>query len=166
VKYALDTEFLDLPAQVGVASVDLLSVGLVCEDGRDLHVAVRKPDGWWDRPEVGWLRENVLPTLPEPVSAYEAALAVRGFVDGDPTFYAYVGAYDWVGLMSLFGPLISRPGGWPMHYVELKDRMREFAMRYGVPPRVAFPREDGTEHTAVDDARWNMVAMRRLGIVR
>jgi hypothetical protein len=57
MKYFLDTEFYEH----GYARIDLISIALVCEDGREFYAVAG--DGWDPKQVSPWLRDNVLPWL-------------------------------------------------------------------------------------------------------
>ena len=55
MKYFLDTEFIE-----SVRTIDLISIGIVCEDGREFYA-----ESWaipWDKAS-GWVLDNVKPHL-------------------------------------------------------------------------------------------------------
>jgi hypothetical protein len=76
--------------------------------------------------------------------------AVRDLVldTPDPELWAWYGAYDHVCLAQLFGRMVNLPKGFPMYTRDLKQEVD----RLGAP---ALPAKVGTEHNALDDARWN-----------
>lgn len=130
MRYFLDTEFDGLK---------LISIGLVCEDGREYYAELPT--------EVitPWLLENVCPHLTgETKPAEQVAEELRQFVIGEPEFWAWYGAYDWVLLCELFGGLMDLPQGWPKTYRELLHLGRR-----------SLPENSGVLHNALDDARWN-----------
>jgi hypothetical protein len=155
MRYFFDTEFLETQTP-GCISVQLISVGIVSEDGDRLYAENRLFD--WDQPMPDrWLDVHVRPHLHGPESAAwktpgEIAQAVLGLVgaDPEPEFWAYSGSYDWVALMSVFGRLIDRPAGWPIYCRELK----QFWAANGVD-RALLPAQQGSEHNALADAIWN-----------
>jgi len=170
--YTFDTEFLDAPAY-GKPGIDLISIGLVCEDGREFYAETPRPDMWWSLDgSLAWLRENVRPHLTGPdaqLSHDELARQLQLWVadgGGQPEFFAYVGAYDWVAMMSLFGPLIEKPAGWPMSYLEMKPAMRGWQEEMGFDPRSALVDAGEPDHHALADARQNMRVLRVMGLVK
>jgi hypothetical protein len=56
--YCYDTEFLE-----DGNTIELISIGIVCEDGREYY-AVNSDMDWKRVVDNGWLQENVLPHLP------------------------------------------------------------------------------------------------------
>lgn len=173
--YTFDTEFLDAPAY-GKPGIDLISIGVVCEDGREFYAETPRPDMWWSLDgSLAWLRENVRPHLTGAEAQLphdEIARQLQLFVadgGGKPKFFAYVGAYDWVAMMSLFGPLIEKPAGWPMTYLEMKPAILGWKdVHDGLDPRVFIDDygPKGPDHHALADARQNMFLMRVMGFVK
>lgn len=58
MRYFYDTEFLE-----DGKTIELISIGIVCEDGREYY-AVAKDAPWKRINRHDWLSRNVLPTLP------------------------------------------------------------------------------------------------------
>lgn len=154
-RFFFDTEFL-VASSPGHASYHLISLGIAAEDGRELYLENSLFD--WAGPGVDpWLLTNVRPHLHGPGSdascpPAEMARRVAAFVAGspEPQFWAYNGASDWVVLVSLYGDLLRRPEGWPSGYRELKHHLEDRGL--GKADR---PAQDGQEHHALADARWN-----------
>jgi hypothetical protein len=145
VKYFLDTEFYE-----DGKTIDLISIGLVCEDGRELYAINR--DAQLHRVS-DWVRKNVLSQLPafrNPAwcSRQEIADAVRTFASGTPEFWAYYADYDWVVVAQLFGTMMDLPKHFPMFCMDLK----QLAVMKGNPE---LPKQEDGEHNALADARWN-----------
>lgn len=163
MKIFYDTEFLE-----DGSTVDLISIGMVTEDGREYYAVnsempidrIRKHE---------WLMKNVVPSIPviNPRSpslmdvdrtshlvkpAWVIANEIRNFVlqDKDPELWAYYGAYDHVALCQLYGPMIELPKGMPMFTHELMQ-LWETAGKPEKPPQYA-----GEMHNALRDARWNL----------
>lgn len=59
MKIFYDTEFIDTGT-----SIDLISIGMVREDGRELYLVADDRDVTTRAIEDDWLRENVVPSLP------------------------------------------------------------------------------------------------------
>ena len=144
MKYFFDTEFIEYPH-----TIDIISIGIVDEDGRELYLESNEVD--WSKANQ-WVLDNVRPHLTgDNMSQSTMAYDIRSFVlagDTKPEFWAYYGAYDWVALCWLFGPMMSLPSGWPMYCNDLK----QLAMTLGNPK---LPKQTSTEHHALADARWN-----------
>jgi hypothetical protein len=165
VRYFFDTEFFE-HADRGHSHIELISIGMVCEDGRELYL--ENTDFDWEQPMPDeWLRENVRPHLHGPGSPAqkrpeEIADAIREFSAGEnPEFWAYVAAYDWVVLMSVFGRLIDRPAGWPKFCRDLKQLITERNI-----VKEDLPADPENEHFALADARWNLSAWRYAIVVK
>jgi hypothetical protein len=154
-KYFFDTEFME----DGVV-IELLSIGMVCEDGRELYAENSEAD--WSHAN-DWVYQNVLPHLAGAGSRYwktrpEILHEILAFVragGGVPEFWAYYADYDWVVLCQLFGRMVDLPKGWPMFAMDVK----QMAMTLGNP---ALPEQTGVEHQALVDARWTRDAWRFL----
>lgn len=155
IKYFIDCEFDESHGRV-----DLISMGLVCEDGRELYLAVSTYD---TRKAHPWLRRNVLPHLPpesERRTKREIADKICEFmapdVYGKPELWGYYNSYDFVAFCSVFGRMIDLPRDMPRYANEL----RQLSDQLGNPrlPRI----EEGTKHNALDDARRHKVIYERL----
>jgi hypothetical protein len=151
MRYYLDTEFFE-----DGRTIDLISIGVVCEDGREFY-AVSK-DAELHRVSE-WVRTNVLEKLP-PYShpawmrRVEIRDALLAFVrdDGEkPEVWAYYADYDWVAVAQLFGTMMHLPKHFPMFCMDLK----QLAVSLGNP---RLPVQGDGEHNALDDARWNKQA--------
>jgi len=164
MRYFVDTEFIE-----DGQTIDLISVGVVADDGREFYAESTEAD-------LGraneWVRDNVLSHLWHRQSGDERRQANRWsrdggtggflsrrhiaadlvrFVAGDdspPEFWAYYGDYDWVAICQLYGTMMDLPDGWPMFCMDLK----QLAVDKGDPD---LPEQSSTEHHALADARWN-----------
>lgn len=184
--YTYDTEFLE-----DGSTIDLISIGIVCEDGREYYAVnsdmnvdrIRKDD---------WLLENVWKHL--PLRGYRATLTsvgggrnemrtkdagvldtnsvlvkpkwvianeVRDFLLAaeSPQLWAYYGAYDHIALMQLWGKMIHKPQGIPMFTHDIVQLWESFNVE-------DLPEQDGTQHNALNDARWNWEALKYLGSIQ
>jgi hypothetical protein len=148
VKVYYDTEFIE-----DGRTIDLISIGMVAEDGRELYLVNR--DAPWDRiGQHGWLMANVVPHLPDFNDSrvkpkHEIAAEVRRFLLdrlGDLELWAWYGAYDFVVLAQLFGRLVDLPSGIPMWTNDLRQEVA----RLGNPQ---LPEQDAGVHDALADAR-------------
>lgn len=161
-----DTEFID-----DGRTIDLISIGLVAEDGRELYLISRDFD-LRALQRHQWLMDNVAPSL--PLKAWEdggpwdrehpdfryvtprafIAAEVASFIQStpDPQLWAYYAAYDHVALAQLFGPMSNLPSGVPM---QTDDLVTE-AKRLGLTPADLPPQPNGL-HNALADARHNLV---------
>lgn len=152
MRYWFDTEFIERGPD---EPIRLLSIGIVSEDGRELYCEVRDSDRFiredFQRFGDPWLTENVLPHLTSVgMPRNEIAWRICEFVGDDkPEFWAYFADYDWVVLCQIFGRMIDLPKGWPMHCLDLKQRMKDRGFE-----RERLPEQGDAEHSALNDARW------------
>ena len=160
VDYFFDTEFLETPGQLIP-----ISIGMVCEDGRELHL-VSNAHNWHDYPQMDqWVQKNVVDKLPPP-STWEdqraIAAKIKSFVNAPieaaskedvvhPRFWAYFASYDWVCLCWLMGGrMIDLPVGWPHLVMDFKQSMIE----RGLTEKHLPPKDRRKQHDALEDARW------------
>ena len=142
MKIWFDTEFIE-----DGKTIDLLSIGMVREDGVTLYFE----NADCDRSNAcEWVQANVLPHLTGESVATRAEIAdaVRGFAGGSPEFWAYYCSYDWVALCQLYGRMVELPSGWPMFCRDLKQLVG--GQRIDVP--------NAQEHHALADAIWTREA--------
>ncbi|MFG2900952.1 hypothetical protein ACGFZH_28185 [Streptomyces zaomyceticus] len=162
-----DTEFIE-----NGRTIDLISIGMVAEDGRELYAVNREMPVRRIR-RHDWLMKHVVPSLPhghgdrrnhlpkawlfdygDPVVKRRAVIAaqVRRFIQDtpDPQLWAWYGAYDHVALAQLFGPMIDLPTGVPMWTNDLRQECE----RLGNP---RLPEQPAGVHNALADARHNRV---------
>lgn len=184
--YCYDTEFLE-----DGSTIELISIGIVCEDGREYYAVNADMDH--DRIKADdWLCQNVIKHLPgcADIRRYTSgtgwlysldltstlvkpkwviANEVREFllasvvpampsgmddIDDEPAYgfpelWAYYAAYDHVALAQLWGKMINLPKGIPMWTHDLMQLVD------GIPG-FKTPGQDGNEHNALADARWNL----------
>lgn len=159
-----DTEFIE-----DGRTIDLISIGMVAEDGREYY-AVNADMPVRRIRKHRWLMENVVPSLPkahgdarlyqpkrwlfnysDPCVHKRPQIAdkVRRFIQHtpDPELWAWYGAYDHVVLCQLWGAMIDLPKGVPMWTNDLKQE----AERAGNPDLPPLPGR--REHNALYDAR-------------
>lgn len=165
--YCYDTEFLD-----NGSTIELISIGIVCEDGREYYaVNSEMPyDGIRNEP---WLIKNVVPLLPLNDKIYPGGFGDRPswsldmkstlvkpkwvirneirefFMVGHPELWAYYGAYDHVALAQFWGKMIYLPKGMPMWTHELMQLIEHI-------PDFELPEQGIGQHNALVDAQWNM----------
>lgn len=140
MKFFFDTEFIE-----DGKTITLLSIGIVSEDGRTYYAEPHETD---QSRASAWVKENVIPFLTGPRKSREEIRAdILRFVGKDkPEFWAYYADYDWVVLCQLFGTMMDLPKGWPMYCRDIK----QLAVSLGDPQ---LPRQEGTKHNALQDAR-------------
>jgi 3' exoribonuclease, RNase T-like len=155
IKYFYDTEFME-----DGKTIELLSIGVVCEDGREYYAVVRDAD----RSHANeWVKAFVLPHLGGPLLtraeiAYDLVQFTKAGAD-QPEFWTYYGDYDWVVLCQLYGPMIDKPTSWPMFAMDVK----QLAVHLGNP---RLPNQTSTQHNALEDARWTREAWEFLWMMR
>jgi len=154
-KYFFDTEFIE-----DGRTIDLVSIGMVSEDGRSLYLGNMDADF---AKASDWVRENVFPHLPlrEDLSCkyipcfWKSRTDIRNAVldfcnpheHGNPEFWGYFADYDWIVLCQLFGRMIDLPQGWPMYCGDVKQ-LADSVQAPKLP-------EPENAHNALTDARWN-----------
>jgi len=121
MKYYIDTEFYEKPG-----SIELISFGIVSEDGRALYFET--PESRDLCKSDTWLTDNVLPHLQgveAQLTRAEQREAIRNFIwhDKAPEFYGYYADYDWVVFCWIFGRMIDLPKHFPMYCIDLKQEL-------------------------------------------
>jgi hypothetical protein len=159
MKYFLDTEFIegfDSPVlRPKRHFIDLISIGIVCEDGRKYHAIGNE---WKFKEADQWVQENVIiPLYIDTVhgdnrNRYGANTFHKAYGKSNREIseeilrffgcwrdhhfwrspenievYGYYADYDWVLFCSLFGRMIDLPKGFPMYCIDLKQTLDEVA---------------------------------------
>jgi len=163
MRYFIDTEFIE-----DGRTIDLVSIGVVAEDGREFYA--ESVEANLSRAN-DWVKENVLPHLWHRQVGEDRRAAnlwtrdggIGGFMprshiaadlfrfvaaDDRPEFWGYYADYDWVAIAQLYGTMIDLPSGWPMFCMDLK----QLCVLKGNP---TLPKQTSTEHHALADAQWN-----------
>lgn len=145
MKYFLDTEFIEYPN-----TIELISIGIVAEDGREYYAI--NAECKFDRANQ-WVKDNVISKLEQIPDLWNSLDGIkrdiRDFIGSDkPIFWGYYADYDWVVFCWLFGPMIDLPKGWPMYCRDVK----QLADMLGNPE---LPKQEDNIHNALADARWN-----------
>lgn len=156
MKYFYDTEFYEDGERI-----QLISIGIVAEDGRELYLENGDFD-WNLVPGDHWVQTNVLPHLQGKAARYhrnEIAEHVKNFICNNPSdytfnrLYGYYVAYDHVVLAQLFGRMVDMPKGMPWFSNDLKQMIEADPHRLGnVADTIKY---EGAQHHALTDARWN-----------
>lgn len=149
MKIFFDTEFHE-----NGRTIELISIGMVREDGATLYLEAE----WYDvMSSTPWLCEHVLPYLTGPrVQPDEMRKRIVEFAGPKPEFWAYYASYDWVVLCQLFGTMMDLPKHWPMF---CRDIMQLKQPGQKLPQLDAEDDDsDGTKHNALSDALWNKIA--------
>lgn len=169
-----DLEFLE-----NGRTIELISIALVADDGREYYAVNR------DMPvrrirKHKWLMDNVVTSLPQgqgdrrnhvprswlfdyadPVVKRRDRIAaeVRDFIQGtdDVELWANYGAYDHVSLAQLWGPMIALPAGVPMFTHDIQQEARRLGLTWE-----DLPQQQEGEHNALADARHNQLVRRWL----
>jgi hypothetical protein len=176
-----DLEFLE-----DGRTIELISIGMVCDDGREYYAVNR------DMPvrrirKHQWLMANVVPSLPkghgdrrlevpkrwlfdyaDPLVKRQSRIAneVRDFIQatGDPEagaadveLWANYGAYDHVCLAQLWGRMVDLPPGVPMFTHDIQQEARRLGIGWA-----DLPKQESGEHNALADARHNQTVRRWL----
>lgn len=147
MRFFIDTEFIEAGR---FRPIELLSIGIVCEDGRELYLEHR--DAVISDANQ-WVRDNVLPHLKGPRLPIAAiAERIRQFVGiGKPEFWGYYADYDWVVFAQIFGTMMDLPKGWPMYCRDIKQLADSLGDH-------ELPKQNSVEHNALNDAHWNRIA--------
>ena len=161
MRFFYDLEFLE-----DGTTIDLLSIGVAAEDGREYYAVSTEAD--LSR-AVPWVQANVLPQLP-PVAdpAWKTRSAIRdellAFFGDEPVLWAWYGAYDHVALCQLWGAMPALPRALPRFTLDVRQLWEHLG-------RPALPKQGGGEHHALADARhvrtrWELLAEKayRLGL--
>lgn len=146
MKIWFDTEFIE-----DGKTIDLISIGMITENGMEFYAENRECDLSRASP---WVQENVLSHLEGVLSQrsrVDIAEAIRYFARSKPEFWGYYADYDWVVLCQLFGTMMDLPKGWPMYCRDIKQLCDSLGN-----PRL--PEQGKGEHHALADARWNKQA--------
>ncbi len=147
MRYFYDTEFIE-----DGRTIELISIGVVAEDGREYYAVSTE----FDPDRAGqWVRTHVLPKLPSPASqAWRSRSRIRadleeflGAESAEPIeLWAWVAAYDHVALCQLWGAMPDLPAPIPRFTHELRQLWEDRGR-----PRLP-PRSPGS-HDALVDAR-------------
>lgn len=145
-RYFYDCEFVE-----DGRTIDLISIGIICDDGREFYAVSTE----FDESKAGpWVRKHVLPHLPKPSDpAWQSRAAIR---DGLFEFltapgrtielWAWCAAYDHVALAQLWGDMPSLPRSIPRCTYEIRQHWEGAGS-----PAVRDPSKD--RHHALTDAR-------------
>lgn len=160
MRFWFDTEFID-----DGQSIDLISIGIVAEDGRRYYAV--SLDANYDNAGE-WVKANVLPLLPsrpETINYSDPSVSSRikeegllwrtrsqiaidllDFLGSSPEMWAYFADYDWVVFCQIFGSMMDLPTGYPMYCRDLKQECDRLGF-------ADFPLQEN-EHNALSDAVW------------
>lgn len=185
MKYFLDTEFIEGFHKPLLGKrrhfIDLISIAVVCEDGREYYAVSNEFN---PKDADLWVKTNVISKLPlrrqgqddSPRQKQEGLLwksneqikkdllsffgcdldedfSLRWVAPDGIEVYGYYADYDWVLFCSLFGRMIDLPGNFPMYCKDLKQIMDEIGLDSNWK-KINCP-EPTIEHSALEDAKWN-----------
>lgn len=160
MKYFLDTEFND-----NIPRIDLISAGVVAEDGREWYGVIEE----YTKPSTrrsscnSWVKDNVITKLQvwdkindghgvEFVLGEEDDLryGLTNFIGNDPfpEFWAYYGHHDWVLITQLWGGFTYLPKKWPHACYDLHQFAKQYKLERSLPDKLT------PEHNSLIDARW------------
>ena len=166
MRYWYDTEFLDTGS-----TIDLISIGVVAEDGREYYAQSVEFD---ETKASDWVKENVLKHLPIcPCCGYKAnhedqptgkcrskkcmwrtreqmKRDVQSFIDPDDgiELWGWCAGYDFVAFCQLFGTMMDLPQGYPHYIREFQQVLDERGIADSDLPE----QEEGL-HNALSDAK-------------
>lgn len=158
-RYFYDTEFIE-----DGRTIDLVSIGIVAEDGREFYAVSTEFD---PAPAVPWVREHVLAQLPSPShpawrgreAIRDGVLAFLGAGEGHRELWAWYGAYDHIALCQLWGPMTALPRALPRFTRDLRQLWEEVGSPLLPPP-------PADAHDALADARHNLARWQVLAPLR
>ncbi len=149
MRYWYDTEFIE-----DSSTIDLISIGIVCEDGREYYAQRSECDLY---KASQWVKDNVIVYLDDQSWLTQKSIKrdILAFMDiekyGKPELWGYYSAYDHVAFCQLFGTMMDLPKGFPMYTRDIK----QWCDALGNP---RLPEQGKGEHHALHDAKWNKVA--------
>jgi len=151
-----DTEFMEY-AEGGESEIELISLGIVDEAGREFYAINKDADL---SKANAFVRENVLPHLPDrsdpawmrPQEIAEKALAFLTPDNRPPHMWSWYGAYDYVVFCGLYGPMVNLPEPLQKYVKDLKAFLPFFEAASG--REISAPEKPENAHDALADARW------------
>ena len=155
MRFFYDCEFIE-----DGRTIDLVSIGMVDENGREFYGVSTEFD---PSRAIPWVRRHVLAKLPAPGdAAWRPLHRIRDDLldflaqPGEPIeLWAWMAAYDHVALCQLWGDMRALPRPIPRFTHELRQRWEEA----GSPELPAAPAD---QHDALADARHNLARWRAL----
>jgi hypothetical protein len=152
VRFFYDCEFIE-----DGLTIDLVSIGVVDEEGREFYAVSTE----FDPDRAGpWVRQNVLNQLPSPADkAWRGReriredlldfLNARNAARDEVELWAWFAAYDHVALAQLWGAMPALPRALPRFTRDLRQRWDDVGR-----PKLPAPPVDA--HDALADARHNL----------
>lgn len=149
MRYFYDCEFIE-----DGTTIELVSIGVVAEDGREFYAVSTEFD---PTRANDWVRRNVLDKLPPPADpAWRSRERIRAdlleFLETPGSrieLWAWMSAYDHVVLCQLWGDMRALPRSLPRFTHELRQKWEDA----GKPHLPAAPPD---QHDALADARHNL----------
>ncbi len=149
MRFFYDCEFIE-----DGTTIDLVSIGVVGEDGREFYAISTEFD---PARAIDWVRRNVLDKLPPPSDKAwrsrerirEDLLTFLQAADGPIELWAWMASYDHVVLAQLWGDMRALPRAIPRFTHELRQEWE----RRGCPE---MPPQPSDQHDALADARHNL----------
>lgn len=160
MKYFIDSEFMD-----DGKTIDLISIGIISEDGREYYAQVADVN---PAKANQWVKDNVFPHLAvctaceaQTIHSFSGNCAWRtraaiareifSFMDtkhGYPELVGWCCGYDFVAFCQLWGTMMDVPCFIPHYMHEIQVILDE----RGIPDE-ALPPIEGTAHNALADAK-------------
>lgn len=169
MRYFYDSEFIDTGT-----TIDLISVGIVAEDGREYYVQSVEFD---PANASGWVRENVLAhlktcnewgkwNLDKSLYSWEQCekpdcpwrrreqikQEIVAFLDpekyGKPELWGWITGYDYVAFCQLFGTMMDLPAGYPHYIRDIQYLLDEKSLSDDM-----LPAQEEQAHHALADAK-------------
>lgn len=159
MKYFLDTEFIE-----DGKTIDLISIGIVTEDGREFYCESSEFD---ESKACDWVRENVITKL-WPANGRQSRADIRNeildFIGSDtPEFWGYYASYDWVVFCQLFGTMMDLPKGFPMYINDIMQIIDDNPKRKTILEMAEAQQKLADDrHIAIGDARRTMEIYKKL----
>jgi len=183
-RYFVDTEFIE-----DGKTIDLISIGIVCEDGREYYAQLCEYD---PRKASSWVKENVLRNIvfcpnysdladsqpylhrdgqclnPDRSFLKECPWRDRTYLQHEIKqffnsekieLWSWCGSYDHVALCQLFGTMVDVPSQFPHYIKDLQYVLDE----HGISDD-ELPQQEGRAHNALYDAKhieklWGHIVM-------
>lgn len=177
MRYFIDTEFIE-----DGKTIDLISIGIVAQDGREYYAVSNQfnpskasqwvldnvlapmginKNGWVATPDIlsptqreHWKAQRNRKRIAQDVMDF-CAPAFHGV----PEFWGYYADYDWVAFCQLFGTMMDLPKGFPMYCRDVKQLCDDL-------DNPELPKQEHGEHNALEDARWTRAAFDYLVALR
>lgn len=158
-KFFLDSEFME-----DGKTIEVLSLGMEAENGRELYCindeADRSKANSWVMENVVPFLDNLTPCNPDYTRVFRGGptaigLVVLEFVQANctkgpkPEFWGYFADYDWVAFCQLYGRMVDLPPFFPMYCNDVKQLSKMLM----IPHFEKDPSSKWIEHHALCDAR-------------